>query len=119
MTLFPQLTNYSFFTKAMESNYEASSTYPSSQPGPPQTQRLWQNKSSLTKRRDTYDFIDPFRFKNKLRGKVVVMTLAHRGIGRGKINRFHFFPFPLSLDSGIKFQLSRWLLFGQYGTLSR
>jgi hypothetical protein len=90
----------------MESNYEASSTYPSSQSGSPQTQRLWHNKSSLTKRRDTYDFIDPFRFKNKLRGKIVVVTLAHRGIGRGKIYTFHFFPFTLSLKSKSKFQVS-------------
>ncbi|PVH74217.1 NAD(P)-binding protein, partial [Cadophora sp. DSE1049] len=40
------------------------------------------NKSTLTKHRDTYSFIDPYRFKNQLRGKIVVITLAHRGIGR-------------------------------------
>jgi NAD(P)-dependent dehydrogenase (short-subunit alcohol dehydrogenase family) len=45
--------------------------------------RIWENKSTLTKHRDTYAFIDPFRFKSKLSGKVVVITYAHRGIGRG------------------------------------
>ncbi len=45
-------------------------------------QAVWENKASLTKRRDTYSFIDPYRFKNQLRGKVVIVTLAHRGIGK-------------------------------------
>jgi NAD(P)-dependent dehydrogenase (short-subunit alcohol dehydrogenase family) len=40
------------------------------------------NASTLTKHRDTYSFIDPYRFKNKLSGKVVLITQAHRGIGR-------------------------------------
>jgi len=40
------------------------------------------NHATLTKHRDTYSFIDPYRFKNKLRGKVVLITQAHRGIGR-------------------------------------
>ncbi|KAL3427044.1 short-chain dehydrogenase reductase sdr [Phlyctema vagabunda] len=48
----------------------------------------WINESSLTKRRDTYPFIDPFRFKNTLRGKVVVVTYAHRGIGRASALAF-------------------------------
>jgi NAD(P)-dependent dehydrogenase (short-subunit alcohol dehydrogenase family) len=42
----------------------------------------WENKSSLTKRRDTYSFIDPFRFAKQLTGKVVLITQSHRGIGR-------------------------------------
>ncbi|CZR59253.1 uncharacterized protein PAC_09145 [Phialocephala subalpina] len=42
----------------------------------------WENKSSLTKHRDTYPFIDPFRFAKQLSGKVVLITEAHRGIGR-------------------------------------
>jgi short-subunit dehydrogenase len=42
----------------------------------------WENKASLTRRRDTYPFIDPYRFKNKLSKKVVIVTLAHRGIGK-------------------------------------
>jgi len=45
-------------------------------------QVVWENKASLTRRRDTYSFIDPYRFGNKLKGKVVVVTLAHRGIGK-------------------------------------
>ncbi|CZT05311.1 hypothetical protein WAI453_005083 [Rhynchosporium graminicola] len=40
------------------------------------------NRATLSKHRDTYSFIDPFRFKNTLRGKVVLITQAHRGIGR-------------------------------------
>jgi hypothetical protein len=92
----------------MESNYEASSSYPSSQSGSTQTQRLWHNKSSLTKRRDTYDFIDPFRFKNKLRGKVVVVTLAHRGIGRGMILNFISF---LSTVSRIREQVNSYVTY--------
>jgi len=42
----------------------------------------WERKSSLTKHRDTYSFIDPYRFKGQLTGKVVLITQAHRGIGR-------------------------------------
>jgi NADP-dependent 3-hydroxy acid dehydrogenase YdfG len=49
---------------------------------------FWVNKSSLTKHHDTYPFIDPYRFKNALRKKVVVVTLAHRGIGRTTANAF-------------------------------
>ncbi len=49
---------------------------------------MFENKSTLTKRRDTYPFIDPFRFRNKLRGKVVIITLAHRGIGRASAFAF-------------------------------
>ncbi|KAL5319712.1 hypothetical protein ACEPPN_012768 [Leptodophora sp. 'Broadleaf-Isolate-01'] len=45
-------------------------------------EELVDNRASLTKHRDTYSFIDPFRFRNKLRGKVVLITQAHRGIGR-------------------------------------
>ena len=47
-----------------------------------QLEHEWDNRATLTKRRDTYPFIDPFRFKNRLKGKVVVVTLAHRGMGR-------------------------------------
>lgn len=49
---------------------------------------FWVNKSSLTRHRDTYPFIDPYRFQNTLRQKVVVVTLAHRGIGRTTANAF-------------------------------
>jgi NADP-dependent 3-hydroxy acid dehydrogenase YdfG len=38
--------------------------------------------STLTKHRDTYPFIDPHRFRNTLTGKIVLITNAHRGIGR-------------------------------------
>jgi short-subunit dehydrogenase len=48
----------------------------------PNPQVLWENKATLTRRRDTYPFIDPYRFKNNLREKVAVVTLAHRGIGK-------------------------------------
>ncbi|KAG0648305.1 Short-chain dehydrogenase reductase family 32C member 1 [Hyphodiscus hymeniophilus] len=48
----------------------------------------WLNKSSLTKHTDTYPFIDPYRFQNTLRHKVVVVTLAHRGMGRATANAF-------------------------------
>ncbi|KUJ19835.1 NAD(P)-binding protein, partial [Mollisia scopiformis] len=46
------------------------------------------NKSSLTKHRDTYPFIDPFRFAKQLKGKVVLITQAHRGIGRASAVAF-------------------------------
>jgi NAD(P)-dependent dehydrogenase (short-subunit alcohol dehydrogenase family) len=49
---------------------------------------FWENKSSLTRHRDTYPFIDPLRFRNSLWRKVVVVTLAHRGIGRTTANAF-------------------------------
>jgi NAD(P)-dependent dehydrogenase (short-subunit alcohol dehydrogenase family) len=48
----------------------------------------WENRATLTKHRDTYPFIDPFRFQNTLRGKVVLITLAHRGIGRASAVAF-------------------------------
>jgi len=48
----------------------------------PDPQFLWENKASLTRRRDTYPFIDPYRFKNQLREKVAIVTQAHRGIGK-------------------------------------
>lgn len=38
--------------------------------------------SILKQHRDTYPFIDPYRFRNALTGKVVLITNAHRGIGR-------------------------------------
>lgn len=38
--------------------------------------------STLTKRRDTYPFIDPYRFRGALTGKIVLITNANRGIGR-------------------------------------
>jgi NAD(P)-dependent dehydrogenase (short-subunit alcohol dehydrogenase family) len=40
------------------------------------------NDSTLTKRRDTYPFIDPYRFRGALTGKIVLITNANRGIGR-------------------------------------
>ena len=43
---------------------------------------MWSNKSSLTKRNDTYPFINPFRFHNSLSGRIILITNAHRGIGR-------------------------------------
>ncbi|RDW70177.1 hypothetical protein BP5796_08574 [Coleophoma crateriformis] len=49
---------------------------------------LLANESSLTARRDTYPFIDPFRFKDQLYGKVVLITHAHRGIGRASCLAF-------------------------------
>jgi hypothetical protein len=39
-------------------------------------------RSSLTQHRDTYPFIDPYRFRKSLTGQVVLITNAHRGIGR-------------------------------------
>ena len=42
----------------------------------------WYNRSTLAEHRDTYPFIDPYRFRNALTGKVVLITNAHRGIGR-------------------------------------
>lgn len=56
---------------------------PPNLPAPlPNPQVVWENKASLTRHRDTYPFIDPYRFKNTLREKVAVVTLAHRGIGK-------------------------------------
>lgn len=49
---------------------------------------FWENKSTLTRHKDTYTFIDPLRFRNTLRRKVVVITLAHRGIGRTTATAF-------------------------------
>lgn len=57
-----------------------------------------ENRATLTKHRDTYSFIDPYRFKNKLRGKVVLITQAHRGIGRSTAVAFARKPFLLSLS---------------------
>jgi NADP-dependent 3-hydroxy acid dehydrogenase YdfG len=48
----------------------------------------WVNNSSLTRHHDTYPFIDPYRFKHTLQQKVVIVTLAHRGIGRSTANAF-------------------------------
>lgn len=53
-----------------------------------QGSRFWESTSTLTKRRDTYPFIDPFRFKDSLKGKVVLITLAHRGIGSSSAKAF-------------------------------
>lgn len=50
--------------------------------GPPSFATDLDQKSLLTKRRDTYAFIDPYRFIGKLNGKVVLITQAHRGIGK-------------------------------------
>jgi NAD(P)-dependent dehydrogenase (short-subunit alcohol dehydrogenase family) len=65
---------------ALEFGAEFEESVPVSNPFP--TLRQWENSSTLTKRRDTYSFIDPYRFKNTLSGKVVLITQAHRGIGR-------------------------------------
>ncbi|PBP24167.1 short-chain dehydrogenase/reductase SDR [Diplocarpon rosae] len=51
-------------------------------------QETLENQATLTKHRDTYSFIDPYRFKNKLSGKVVLITQAHRGIGRSSAVAF-------------------------------
>jgi len=40
------------------------------------------NATTLTRRRDTYPFIDPFRFRGSLSGRLVLIANAHRGIGR-------------------------------------
>jgi len=53
-----------------------------------QSDIFWENKSTLARHHDTYPFIDPLRFRNTLKGKVVVVTLAHRGIGRTTANAF-------------------------------
>ncbi len=55
---------------------------------PPKGLEHLENRSNLTKHRDTYSFIDPFRYKNKLRGKLVLITHAHRGIGRASAVAF-------------------------------
>jgi hypothetical protein len=56
---------------------------PPNLPAPiPNPQVVWENKASLTRHRDTYPFIDPYRFQNALREKVAIITLAHRGIGK-------------------------------------
>jgi hypothetical protein len=56
---------------------------PPNLPAPiPNPQVVWENKASLTRHRDTYPFIDPYRFQNTLREKVAIVTLAHRGIGK-------------------------------------
>ena len=49
---------------------------------------FWVNKSTLTRHHDTYPFIDPYRFKNALRNKVVIVTFAHRGMGKATANAF-------------------------------
>ncbi|EKD17910.1 uncharacterized protein L3040_004449 [Drepanopeziza brunnea f. sp. 'multigermtubi'] len=55
-------------------------------PPPIETTRPFQdgveNYATLTKHRDTYSFIDPWRFCNALTGKIVLITQAHRGVGR-------------------------------------
>ena len=61
-----------------------------------------ENGATLTKHRDTYSFIDPYRFQNKLKGKVVLITQAHRGVGRSTAfafarEQFHDFSFPYDL----------------------
>jgi NADP-dependent 3-hydroxy acid dehydrogenase YdfG len=55
---------------------------------PPLSDTFWDNKSTLSRRHDTYPFIDPYRFRNTLRQRIVVVTLAHRGIGRTTANAF-------------------------------
>lgn len=49
---------------------------------PIQSPSLWTNPSSLTRYVDTYEFIDPYRFRDKLSDSVVLITSADRGIGR-------------------------------------
>jgi NAD(P)-dependent dehydrogenase (short-subunit alcohol dehydrogenase family) len=46
------------------------------------TPEEWMNRSTLTRRRDTYPFIDPFRFQNTLTRRIVLITNANRGVGR-------------------------------------
>src|SRR3954452_4980629 len=53
-----------------------------------QSDYFWENKTSVTKHRDTYPFIDPHRFRGSLRGQVVLITLAHRGIGSASAKAF-------------------------------
>ncbi|KAH8821730.1 hypothetical protein F5884DRAFT_100790 [Xylogone sp. PMI_703] len=48
----------------------------------------WENESSLARTRDTYPFIDPRRFENKLVGKVVLITHTTRGLGRSSALAF-------------------------------
>jgi NAD(P)-dependent dehydrogenase (short-subunit alcohol dehydrogenase family) len=55
---------------------------PAFEPPNSETTKHWENKSSLTKHRDTYSFIDPYRFKGALNGKIALVTQAHRGVGR-------------------------------------
>ena len=49
---------------------------------PTPTPEEWVHRSTLTRRRDTYPFIDPFRFRNTLVGRIVLITNAHRGVGK-------------------------------------
>lgn len=58
-------------------------------------QENWENKASLTKHHDTYSFIDPYRFKKSMSGKVVLITQAHRGIGRSTAIAFARKAIPL------------------------
>lgn len=51
-------------------------------PPPPTPLVRWENDCNLTRHRDTYSFIDPWRFKSQLKGKVALVTDAHRGIGK-------------------------------------
>lgn len=82
-------------------------------------EELVDNRASLTKHRDTYSFIDPFRFRNKLRGKVVLITQAHRGIGRStavafaRKTTFLISPQPfcvILLDNFVSFPLQDYVI---------
>ena len=64
------------------------------------TPQILENKSSLTRHRDTYSFIDPYRFSNTLIGKVVLITQAHRGIGRSTAVAFARKEFSSPLNHG-------------------
>lgn len=46
------------------------------------------NASTLTHRRDTYPFIEPYRFANSLTKRVVLVTCADRGLGRASALAF-------------------------------
>jgi NAD(P)-dependent dehydrogenase (short-subunit alcohol dehydrogenase family) len=52
------------------------------EPEPPLSPFKLRNDTTLTRRWDTYPFIDPQRFRHTLRGQVVLITNAARGIGR-------------------------------------
>jgi len=56
--------------------------------GGPDPNNPWFNNYTLTRHRDTYPFIDPFRFRHTLTGRIVVVTGAHRGLGKASALAF-------------------------------